>query len=363
MTGNVARRSTLKILMAASTSVITLSREPSSYGESRRRTDEATRGSAEGIPPIGVVDLHVDIPWLVHFKRRPRSLDEGQASIAHLAEGKYVGLVFPIYLPDGPHGDASRIEDADDVYHSIESIIASNDIFRPLNARFATRGHISAFLAIEGAGAFSRDPRQIERFLARGLRLVSPCHAKNGPLASSATDVSVPYGLTSVGTELCERVYSGGALVDVSHVSDRSFSDISAIARRYGAPVVATHSNARAIARHPRNLTDEQLRTIGESGGVAGVNFHSPYVNGSNDSRTTDVIQQIEYMVGIAGLDHVAIGSDFDGGITPPRDLPNAGALPLLAAALRERGMSDGDILRVFSLNALRVLASRPSYR
>src|SRR6185295_6312080 len=150
-----------------------------------------------------------------------------------------------------------------------------------------------------------------------GLRLVSPCHAKNTLLSSSATGARVAFGLTPLGKEFAERVYTRGALLDVSHVSDAAFADIAEIARAHHAPVVATHSNARALARHPRNLTDAQLRVIGETGGVAGVNFHSPFVTGDNDATMADVVKQIEYMVKVAGVDHVAVGSDFDGGIRP----------------------------------------------
>src|SRR5262249_7138220 len=151
-------------------------------------------------------------------------------------------------------------------------------IFLPLRAAEAKPGRISTFLAIEGGGAFAADVTQIDRFIDRGLRLVSPCHSANSPLSSSATGATVDYGLTPRGKEFAERVYAKGALIDVSHVSDRAFDDVAAIAKAHGAPIVATHSNARAIAKNRRNLTDDQLRTIGETRGVAGINFHAPFV-------------------------------------------------------------------------------------
>lgn len=314
-------------------------------------------------PALMVVDLHVDIPWQVHFKNRSPDLTEGHATLSALAKGGYGGIVFPIYLPDTAHKDGAHIEDADAIFATIERLVARNEVFLPLAARAAVPGRISTFLAIEGAGAFAADVAQIDRFIARGLRLVSPCHAKNSPLASSATGSKVDYGLTPLGKELCERVYAHGALVDVSHVSDASFADIAAIARAHRAPVVATHSNARAVAAHPRNLTDDQLRVIGETGGVAGVNFHAPFVTGTSEATVADVVKQVEHMVAIAGIDHVAVGSDFDGGIKPPEGLPDAGALPTLAAALRARGMSYDDVLKIFSLNALRILGWRPPAR
>jgi membrane dipeptidase len=311
-------------------------------------------------PALMVVDLHVDLPWQVHYKKRSPALTEGHATLQALTAGGYGGIVFPIYLPDTAHKDGAHIADADAIFATIEGIIRQNPLFLPLTAREAVPGHISSFLSIEGGGAFAADVTQIDRFIERGLRLVSPCHAKNSPLSSSATGTPVEHGLTPVGKEFCERVYTHGALVDVSHVSDAAFTDIAAIARAHHAPVVATHSNARAVAGHPRNLTDDQLRVIGATGGVTGINFHAPFVNGTNEATLADVVKQVEHLVAVAGIDHVAVGSDFDGGIKPPEGLGDASTLPALAAALRARGMTYDDVLKIFSLNALRILGWRP---
>lgn len=318
-------------------------------------------GAPPAEPAIMVVDLHVDLPWQVHFKGRALDLHEGHARLDALQAGGYGGIVFPIYLPDKTHKDGAHIEDADAVLATIEKVIAYNPAFLPLGSRFAEPGRISTFLAIEGGGAFAADVTQIDRFIDHGLRLVSPAHGKNSPLSASATDKAVDHGLTPTGQEFCERVYAKGALIDVSHVSDAAFADIVVIAARHGAPIVATHSNARAVARHPRNLTDDQLRIIAATGGVAGVNFHAPFVTGGVDATLDDVVKQVEYLVKIAGIDHVAVGSDFDGGITAPAGLEDASTFPALAAALRSRGMSHDDVLRIFSQNALRVLGWRPA--
>lgn len=324
----------------------------------------ASHGAPPDDPPIAVVDLHVDIPYQVHFKgRRSGPLAEGHARIEALTKGRYGAVVFPIYLPDKnkQHRDGvSRVADAEAILGTIEKIIAENPVFLPLRSAEAKPDRIVAFLSIEGGGAFAEDVGAIDRFIDRGLRLVSPCHAKNSPLASSATGDRVSFGLTDKGKEFAERVYGKGALLDVSHVSDASFADIAAIARAHGAPIVATHSNARAVANVPRNLTDAQLAIIAETGGVAGVNFHSQFVTGDNDAKLSDVVKQVEHMVKVAGIDHVAIGSDFDGGIKPAEGLEDAGTFPVLAAALRKRGMSYDHVLRIFSLNALRVLGWQP---
>src|SRR5580693_228215 len=100
-------------------------------------------------PPIAVVDLHVDIPWQVHFKGRGAGLTEGQARIETLVAGHYGGLVFPIYLPDKAHKDGPHIADADAIYETIAAIVGKNDLFLPLTAPVAVEGKISTFLAIE----------------------------------------------------------------------------------------------------------------------------------------------------------------------------------------------------------------------
>lgn len=321
-------------------------------------------GNVPAEPPLMVVDLHVDIPWQVHFKHRKTELAEGHARLDAMIAGGYGGLVFPIYLPDKPKDkarkDGSLIEDADAILADIDAIIRRSEAFLPLGASRAAPDKISTFLAIEGAGAFAKDITQIDRFIARGLRLVSPAHRKNSPLSASATGEKVRHGLTPLGKEFCARVYAHGALIDVSHVSDQAFLDILAIAETFHAPVVATHSNSRVIADSPRNLTDEQLRSIGRTGGVAGLNLHSPFVNGEKSSTIADVVKQVEHMVKIAGIDHVALGTDFDGDITPPAGLDDASAMPALGRALRKRGMSYDDVLKIFSLNALRILGWAP---
>lgn len=314
-------------------------------------------------PSVMVVDLHVDVPWQVHFKKRGEALTEGHVRGDTLKAGAYGGIVLPIYLPDYLHADGAHIDDADAVFDTIQRLLSKNSIFLPLLSTRAQPGRVATWLGIEGAGAFAADPTQIDRFIARGVRLVGPVHAKNGPLASSATGERVSHGLTDVGKQLAERVYQRGALIDVSHLSDAAFDDVAAIADKHRAPIVATHSNARALAASPRNLTDAQLRRIGASGGVAGLNFHGPFVVRGEEATMADVIKQLDHMVAVAGIDHVAIGSDFDGGIKPAKGLEDAAGFAELARVLKRRGMKHDDVLKIFSLNALRVLAWRPPRR
>jgi membrane dipeptidase len=316
--------------------------------------------AAEPDVPIMVVDLHADVPWQVRDRGRSPKLFEGQLRIEAIKAGGYGGIVLPIYISDKIKG-GPKISDAEAIYDAAKSVVEASSIFLPLGSRNADPDRISTFLAIEGAGAFADDPPAIDRFIDRGVRLIGLAHTRNNRFASAAMGKHEKFGLTELGKEFAKRIYEKGALVDVSHLSDLGFADLVPIADSVGAPIVATHSNARALCDVPRNLTDDQLRHIGRTGGVTGLNFHADFVCGKAGKATiNDVIHQLEYMVKLAGIDHVAIGSDFDGDIDPAEGLEDASRLPALAAELRRRKWTNGDILKVFSLNALRVLSYRP---
>jgi len=307
--------------------------------------------------PARAIDMHVDTPWQVHFKGHDVGLSDGEASAKALREGQYGAIVYPIYIADHLHGGHPTIKDADEIYDAVDDILkARTDLLWP-----ATSGptpddaHVTAYVSIEGAGAFAEDITQIDRFVARGVVLIGPVHSHDDKLATSATGQDKTHGLSELGKKFCERVYAAGALVDVSHMSDAGFADLVPIAAKYGAPIVATHSNSRVIADVPRNLTDDELRTIGKTGGVAGLNFYHEFVRATGEATRADLVRHALHMVDVAGIDHVGIGSDFDGG-TPAKGLDDASYLPKLAADLRAAGLSESDVQKIFSENTKRVL-------
>jgi membrane dipeptidase len=309
--------------------------------------------------PYDVIDLHVDTPWKVHFKGRPLDLPKGEATPDMLRRGHYAAIVFPIYIPDYIHDDHPRIKDADEIYDTIDKIVAQHELFETAVAPAkksveVNDEHVAVFVSIEGAGAFHEDITQIDRFIERGVRLVGPVHARDNKLASSATGKKGGYGLTELGKKFCRRVYAAGALVDVSHMSDDAFADLVPIALEFKAPIVATHSNARVLAGHKRNLTDEQLATIGKTGGVAGLNLHRTFVR-RGKAKMKHVVDQVMHMVEVAGIDHVAIGTDYDGG-KPVGALKDAGQLQALAESLVSAGLSESDVRKIMAQNAVRIL-------
>jgi len=182
-------------------------------------------------------------------------------------------------------------------------------------------------------------------------------HTEHNALASSSGDAPpADYGLTEAGKALVRRAHALGVAVDVSHASDRAVTDVLSLARETGGVVVATHSNARALCDHPRNLRDDQLRGIAATGGVIGLNFHSPFVVRGKPANMADVVRQAQHLVRVAGIEHVALGADFEGGIRPARGLEDASHFPDLARALTSGGMSEAAVRKLFSENALRVL-------
>jgi membrane dipeptidase len=314
--------------------------------------------SPEG--PARAFDMHCDTPYQVLTKGRSLDLPSGHITPDTLKRGHVGGVFFAIYISDKLHGGHPTIADADQVLATYDKIVAHHpDLLWPPEKGPTPSDKVTAFASIEGAGAFADDITQIDRFIARGVRFVGPVHMKNDRLSSSSTEEHKG-GLTELGKKFCDRVYEKGALVDVSHMSDEGFADVVAIAKRWGAPIVATHSDARAIANHPRNVTDDELRAIGESNGVVGVNFYNGYLTPAGQEATlADAIKHAKYMVKVAGIDHVGIGSDFDGG-TPPKDLADASFFPAFAAGLEKAGFSKEDVHKLFSENVKRVLRWQP---
>jgi membrane dipeptidase len=195
----------------------------------------------------------------------------------------------------------------------------------------------------------------VDQWVSRGVRLFGLVHGFDNQLAGSSS-TGTDRGLTPRGREVVRRVHRAGALVDVSHASDAATADVLELAQKDGVPVVATHSNARALHAHARNLTDDQIRAIAASGGIVGVNFHARFLTDRAKATLEDVVRHVRHIAKIGGIDHVAIGSDFEGGIRPPRELSDVRGFPRLSRALLEAGLSREDVTKVFHRNALRVL-------
>jgi len=310
-------------------------------------------------PSFRVVDLHVDLPYQLVFHGHDLTEGTGQAALAKLRAGGVAGVVLPLFVPRNVSAAGPRASDLESSYQRVlQALFLDQGLKLPGCRDDAERGAaVRTWLSFEGAGPLADDPESLDAWVARGISIVGLVHTEHNALASSSGDARpAPYGLTEAGERLVRRAHALGVAVDVSHASDRAVDDVLQLARETKGIVVATHSNARALCDHPRNLSDAQLRGIASTGGVIGLNFHSPFVVRGRAATLADVVRQAQHLVKVAGVAHVAIGADFEGGIRPAQGLEDASRFPALAKALEHAGLSEAAVRQLFSENALRVL-------
>jgi membrane dipeptidase len=265
---------------------------------------------------------------------------------------------------------------------------------------------VAIMIGVEGGHAIEDSLDTLRDFYARGVRYMTLTHVNTNNWCDSSGDAPRHDGLTDFGRDVVRTMNDLGMIVDISHVSDRAFEMVIETTRT---PIVATHSSCRALCRHPRNMTDDMLRTLAKNGGVCMINFFAAFVNDDvaqvimraqrekkknatasglggteelPDDRTDwdsylqwfnslgcpqasidDIADHIIHAATVAGVDHVGIGSDFDGVPALPRDLPTAEELPRLTERLQQRGVSDTDIEKILGGNFLRAFEAIESQR
>ncbi len=215
----------------------------------------------------------------------------------------------------------------------------------------AEEGRSAAFLSIEGAEAISCDPGQLETAYDMGIRMITLTWNARNILAGSHVTGE---GLTDRGRAFVREAQRLGMLVDVSHLSERAFWDIADIT---DGPIVASHSNARAVCPHSRNLTDEQFREIVRTGGFAGLNLYAEFLGHGRVTADT-VAEHALHFLELGGEGHIALGGDLDGCDRLPEDFEGFDSYPLLARALIERGVDEQTVRDIFYENLLKVVRS-----
>jgi membrane dipeptidase len=254
-------------------------------------------------------------------------------------------------------------------------------------------GRTASLLGAEGGHAIENDLGKLAELRSRGVRYMTLTHGDTIEWADSATDEPRHGGLTEFGRTVIEAMNDVGMVVDISHVSaDTMWAALDTTQR----PIMASHSGARSVAPHPRNVPDDVLEAIAANGGVVMVNFFPPFVlessalaamemfaearelrpsfdseeafeaevtrrrneRGIERGTVADVVDHIEHITAVAGVDHVGLGSDFDGIDVTPVGLEDVSTYPAITVELIERGWSDEDIGKVLGANALRVLAA-----
>jgi len=331
-------------------------------------------------------------------------LADGHVDIPRMKAGGLTAAFFSIWV-DSRYGPGSAFRRALDLISAVKTLADSNrDVELATNAdavrAAAARGHIAALLGVEGGHAIENSLEKLDSLHALGVRYMTLTWNNGNDWAGSATDARRAGALTAFGRQVVRRMNELGMLVDVSHVSDSTFWDVIATSSR---PVIASHSACRALAHHPRNLTDEQLRALARTGGLVGIVFYPVFLDdrfrheyealrqrlrpqtdsirarfrgrpgasafevdkfigeqvaGLDVPGIDRLVDHIEHAVRVAGIDHVGLGSDFDGISVLPVPMKDAASLPLLVAALRSRGYSDADVRKILGENFLRVLSA-----
>jgi membrane dipeptidase len=223
------------------------------------------------------------------------------------------------------------------------------------------QGIFAMILHFEGVEALDTDLNCLHVFYQAGLRSVGITWSRPNafghgvPFSFPASPDTGP-GLTDAGKALVKTCNELGVMLDLSHLNEKGFWDVASLST---APLVATHSNAHVLAATPRNLTDKQLDAVKESNGVVGINFHIGFLreDGRSDAETslTEIVRHAAYIADRIGIDHVALGSDFDGA-TMPQDLKDAAGLPKLMKALKAHGFDKSALAKIAHENWVRVL-------
>ena len=364
-------------------------------------TDLALRIHRDG----PVFDGHNDLPWQFREKNdlsfRAIDLRKHQkglhTDIPRLRKGGVGAQFWSAYVPASTarKGIAIRetLEQIDVIHRMVK---AYPDVFEMAGtaddvARIRKKGKIASLIGVEGGHSIDNSLGVLRAYYTLGVRYMTLTHSETLDWADSATDVARHRGLTKFGEQVVLEMNRLGMLVDVSHVSADTMRHALRVSK---APVIASHSSAFALADHPRNVPDDVLKLIRANGGVVMVNFYSGFITpeGARTTRTMfeqfrglqkkypdprqrqaawqvwkkenpfptgsvhHVVDHIEHVIKVAGIDHVGLGSDFDGITSTPRQLEDVSCYPYITQELLNRGYRKDDVLKVLGLNALRVL-------
>lgn len=212
---------------------------------------------------------------------------------------------------------------------------------------------ISAFLTIEEGGIIKKDLSKLRNLYRLGVRLVTlTWNFPNSIGYPNCKDKYRGKGLTDFGKEAVKEMNRLGMIIDVSHLSDAGFNDVAAISTK---PFIASHSNAREIRNHPRNLTDEMIKTLSSCGGIMGINFSADFLDGSKISRISSIIKHIKHIRDVGGIEIISLGSDFDG-ISCDLEIQDFSQIGKLIDSLFSEGFTTEEVEKICYRNAIRVI-------
>jgi len=213
-------------------------------------------------------------------------------------------------------------------------------------------GKIGVLLSIEGGECLEGSLTALRAFRRLGVRALGLTWNLRNDLGDGVGQAESRGGLTAFGRQVVHELNRLGMVVDVSHLSEAGFWDVLEVSSQ---PVIASHSNARAVCDHPRNLTDAQIRALAQMGGVMGMNFCPEFVVSDGSPTVEDVVRHIDHIVSLVGPDHVGMGSDFDGIDGTPVGLEDVSRMPAITEALLARGYDEDSVRKIMGGNFLRV--------
>lgn len=354
-----------------------------------------------------VLDSHCDTPsQILRLRDLSKDNDHAHVDFPKLKRGGVDGAFFALYIPAALDSDpdaamsyAMRLYEA--AKASVEAnadtaVICTSAAQAEINRQ---KGLFSVFLGLENGSPIGTSLEKVKMFHDMGVRYITLCHTGNNEICDScATKQKRWNGLSPFGREVVAEMNRLGILVDVSHVSDETFRDVLECSKM---PVVATHSCCRSIASHPRNMTDDMIRELASKGGVIQINFYPLFIdddfgrilsdsglmergepvenkfiaNPSDDDARAAwyavmdelqalprpsykvIVDHIDHVVSLVGIDHVGLGSDFDGIVVTPEGMEDASCFSKIFEEMRRRGYSETDIEKVAGGNFFRVLA------
>ncbi len=321
-----------------------------------------------------LIDTHNDIPSFTIDGADIGNSPKNETDILRLKQGGVGAVFFSVYVAskyvEGNHSANRALQMIDTVRHDIvdrypgtfQLALTADDI---VNAH--KKHKIAALLGLEGGHAIEDSPRLLRDYYRLGIRYMTLTHTNTNDWADSSGDINKPgvehhKGLTPLGKDIVREMNRLGMMVDISHVADKTFYDALETSQ---APLIASHSSARAVTNAPRNMTDDMLRALAKKGGVIQVNFYCGFVNQKAadapegtvvHAYLSDVVAHIDHIRQIAGIDAIGIGSDFDGIDCAPEGLEDVSKFPNLTRALLEKGYSPSDIKKIYGGNTLRLM-------
>jgi len=302
------------------------------------------------------LDTHCDTPMFF-----PQNVDFGQrdpkilVDLHKMTEGHQDATIMVAYLPQG-QADAKNY--ADNIFDKIEDIVARNSQYVSIARRpddlwlNKQQGRKSIMLGIENGHALEGSIDNLRHFAQRGIVYMTLCHNGDNDICDSARGEHIHNGVSAFGREVISEMNRLGIMVDLSHAGEKSFYDALKISKT---PIVCSHSSCRSLCDHPRNLTDDQMRALAQQGGVMQVTLYNGFLVKDGEATLDDAMRHIDHAIEVMGIDHVGLGTDFDGdgGI---RGLASSSELMNYTRELLKRHYSETDIQKLWGGNFLRIM-------